>query len=218
VPHDHDAVAPAVKAEFVGWRKSAQEARIRVVNKNSIAIGNDTVRSEEEPNGDGPAFRIPAGPGENSVFCSKLRRSPFRLVPAMRTGRVHQGRKGLRFRNRRRDRGRVRGNGDAGRQEYEDRGDSECAHGWSLPRYGRPMPRFYAKGKRAPKRVVRRARWLCSRESRLTERPRGRIGERTRSIPRYPMKSIADQLPSEIARQIHADRRKNETAYWAETF
>jgi len=32
------------------------------------------------------------------------------------------------------------------------------------------------------------------------------------------MKSIADQLPSEIARQIHADRRKNETAYWAETF
>jgi hypothetical protein len=29
------------------------------------------------------------------------------------------------------------------------------------------------------------------------------------------MKSIADQLPAEIARQIHPDRRKNETAYWA---
>ncbi len=29
------------------------------------------------------------------------------------------------------------------------------------------------------------------------------------------MKSIADQLPSEIARQIHPDRRKNEAAYWA---
>jgi len=29
------------------------------------------------------------------------------------------------------------------------------------------------------------------------------------------MKTIADQLPSEIARQIHPDRRKNETAYWA---
>ncbi|MBV9125423.1 MAG: hypothetical protein JO112_18865 [Planctomycetes bacterium] len=29
------------------------------------------------------------------------------------------------------------------------------------------------------------------------------------------MKSIADQLPPEIARQIHPDRRKNETAYWA---
>ena len=29
------------------------------------------------------------------------------------------------------------------------------------------------------------------------------------------MKSIADQLPLEIARQIHPDRRKNEAAYWA---
>ena len=29
------------------------------------------------------------------------------------------------------------------------------------------------------------------------------------------MKSIADQLPPEIARQIHPDRRKNEVAYWA---
>jgi hypothetical protein len=29
------------------------------------------------------------------------------------------------------------------------------------------------------------------------------------------MKSIADQLPAEIARQIHLDRLKNEAAYWA---
>ena len=29
------------------------------------------------------------------------------------------------------------------------------------------------------------------------------------------MKNIADQLPPEIARQIHPDRRKNEVAYWA---
>ena len=29
------------------------------------------------------------------------------------------------------------------------------------------------------------------------------------------MKSLADQLPSEIARQIHPDWRKNEAAYWA---
>src|SRR5437016_7227529 len=29
------------------------------------------------------------------------------------------------------------------------------------------------------------------------------------------MKSIADQLPPEIARQILPDRRKNEAAYWA---
>jgi hypothetical protein len=29
------------------------------------------------------------------------------------------------------------------------------------------------------------------------------------------MKSIADQLPPEIASQIHFDRRKNEAAYWA---
>jgi len=29
------------------------------------------------------------------------------------------------------------------------------------------------------------------------------------------MKSITDQLPPEIARQIHPDRRKNEEAYWA---
>ena len=29
------------------------------------------------------------------------------------------------------------------------------------------------------------------------------------------MKSIADLLPPEIARQIHPDRRKNEAAYWA---
>src|SRR5258708_3167963 len=43
----------------------------------------------------------------------------------------------------------------------------------------------------------------------------GRIRERARSIPRYPMKSIADQLPPEIAQQIHPDRRKNEAAYWA---
>ena len=29
------------------------------------------------------------------------------------------------------------------------------------------------------------------------------------------MKSIADQLPPEIARQIHPDRRKNEAVYWS---
>src|SRR5687768_17215435 len=29
------------------------------------------------------------------------------------------------------------------------------------------------------------------------------------------MTSIADQLPPEIAAQIHPDRRKNEAAYWA---
>jgi len=29
------------------------------------------------------------------------------------------------------------------------------------------------------------------------------------------MKSIVDQLPPEIARQIHPDWRKNEAAYWA---
>jgi hypothetical protein len=29
------------------------------------------------------------------------------------------------------------------------------------------------------------------------------------------MKSIADQLPPEIASQVHPDRRKNEAAYWA---
>jgi hypothetical protein len=29
------------------------------------------------------------------------------------------------------------------------------------------------------------------------------------------MESIADQLPPEIARQIHPDRRKNEASYWA---
>jgi hypothetical protein len=29
------------------------------------------------------------------------------------------------------------------------------------------------------------------------------------------MKSIADQLPPEIAQKIHPDRRKNEAAYWA---
>jgi hypothetical protein len=29
------------------------------------------------------------------------------------------------------------------------------------------------------------------------------------------MKSIADQLPPEIARQLHRDRRKNEEAYWS---
>src|SRR5688500_13914974 len=30
------------------------------------------------------------------------------------------------------------------------------------------------------------------------------------------MNSLADQLPPEIARQIHPDWRKNEAAYWAE--
>jgi hypothetical protein len=29
------------------------------------------------------------------------------------------------------------------------------------------------------------------------------------------MKSIVDQLPPHIAREIHPDRRKNEAAYWA---
>jgi hypothetical protein len=29
------------------------------------------------------------------------------------------------------------------------------------------------------------------------------------------MKNIVDQLPAEIARQIHPDRRGNEAAYWA---
>lgn len=29
------------------------------------------------------------------------------------------------------------------------------------------------------------------------------------------MKSIADQLPPEIAQQLHPDRRKNEAGYWA---
>jgi hypothetical protein len=33
--------------------------------------------------------------------------------------------------------------------------------------------------------------------------------------PKYPMKSIADQLPPEIARQIHPARRKHEAEYWA---
>src|SRR5205807_1313834 len=33
--------------------------------------------------------------------------------------------------------------------------------------------------------------------------------------PRRPMKSLADALPPEIARQIHPDWRKNEAAYWA---
>src|SRR5947207_12494165 len=33
--------------------------------------------------------------------------------------------------------------------------------------------------------------------------------------PRCPMQRIADQLPPEIARQLHPDRRKNEAAYWA---
>jgi len=28
------------------------------------------------------------------------------------------------------------------------------------------------------------------------------------------MKSIADQLPPEISRQLHPDRRKNEAEYW----
>lgn len=32
---------------------------------------------------------------------------------------------------------------------------------------------------------------------------------------RCPVKPIADQLPPEIARQIHPDRRKNEADYWA---
>src|SRR6266571_5175352 len=30
-----------------------------------------------------------------------------------------------------------------------------------------------------------------------------------------PMKSLADGLPAEIARQIHPDWRKNEAEYWA---
>ena len=29
------------------------------------------------------------------------------------------------------------------------------------------------------------------------------------------MRSLADRVPPEIARQIHPDRRKNEAAYWA---
>src|SRR5438046_602732 len=33
--------------------------------------------------------------------------------------------------------------------------------------------------------------------------------------PSSPMKSLADALPPEIARQIHPDWRKNEAAYWA---
>src|SRR6266480_910427 len=36
-----------------------------------------------------------------------------------------------------------------------------------------------------------------------------------KDAPRWPMKSIADQLPPEIAQQLHPDRRKNEAAYWA---
>src|SRR5213079_888867 len=32
---------------------------------------------------------------------------------------------------------------------------------------------------------------------------------------RLPMKSLADALPAEIARQIHPDWRKNEAAYWS---
>ena len=37
----------------------------------------------------------------------------------------------------------------------------------------------------------------------------------SRKLSRCPMKSIADQLPPEIAAQIHPDRRKNEAEYWA---
>src|SRR5206468_5424753 len=36
-----------------------------------------------------------------------------------------------------------------------------------------------------------------------------------RAVPtRGPMKSLADELPPEIARQVHPDWRKNEAAYW----
>src|SRR5438270_1777378 len=33
--------------------------------------------------------------------------------------------------------------------------------------------------------------------------------------PSSPMKSLADALPPDIARQVHPDWRKNEAAYWA---
>src|SRR5205814_1596070 len=33
--------------------------------------------------------------------------------------------------------------------------------------------------------------------------------------PRCPMKSLADQLPPDIAKQIHPDWRKNEAGHWA---
>src|SRR5437764_1474513 len=33
--------------------------------------------------------------------------------------------------------------------------------------------------------------------------------------PRWRMKSLADALPPEIAKQVHPDWRKNEAAYWA---
>ena len=43
----------------------------------------------------------------------------------------------------------------------------------------------------------------------------GRMQVRTVRIDaRCPMKSIVDQLPPQIARQIHPERQKNEAAYW----
>src|SRR5713226_10734873 len=41
-----------------------------------------------------------------------------------------------------------------------------------------------------------------------------RCGFRTRSPRGTPMKSLADGLPPDIARQIHPDWRKNEAGYW----
>jgi hypothetical protein len=39
--------------------------------------------------------------------------------------------------------------------------------------------------------------------------------DKAQPVLRHTMKTIADQLPPEIASQIHPDRRKNEAAYWA---
>ena len=47
----------------------------------------------------------------------------------------------------------------------------------------------------------------------------GSLSRRTRTTPRTPRATneehCLDQLPPDIARQLHPDRRKNEEAYWA---
>src|SRR5262249_15352893 len=96
VPHDHDAVAPAVKAEFQGRRKTARVAGIRVVDKDAVLVADDAVGVEKKAQRDGTAVEIPTDPAEYAVLFAELARAAPGFHAAVGALGLHQRRERLR--------------------------------------------------------------------------------------------------------------------------
>src|SRR5258707_1060773 len=94
MPHDHDAIPPAVKPELVRRCEPASEAGVRVVDKDTVAVGDDPVRRKKEANGNGPAVGIAAGPTKNAVVGGEIDAADG-LIAAVGTFWIDEGFEGV---------------------------------------------------------------------------------------------------------------------------